>query len=209
MEIQGKTIVFLGDSITQGVGASSEKNVFHQITARNFNLKSAINFGISGTRIAKQTKFYNQFYDLYFELREDIMPRDVDAVFVFGGTNDYGHGDAKMGEEDSVDVYTFCGALNSLILKLKKDYSGKEIIFMTPMHRTNETEPSAPENKVLEDYVIAMRNICKKHNIKLIDAFENLNLDPKDKDYFGDGLHPTDKDHFELGMFVGNELLKI
>ena len=56
-------------------------------------------------------------------LSERISDRDVDAVVVFGGTNDYGHGDAKFGNIDDECVNTYCGAINSLITKLKKDFA--------------------------------------------------------------------------------------
>ena len=35
------------------------------------------------------------------------MDSDADVVVVFGGTNDFGHGDAKLGTFESRDPYTF------------------------------------------------------------------------------------------------------
>ena len=46
-------------------------------------------------------------------------------VFVFGGTNDYGHGDAEIGTTEDNSPYTFCGGLNNLFAKLSAIY-GKE-----------------------------------------------------------------------------------
>jgi len=140
MKLEGMTINFLGDSITEGTGTTDLDKTFHQIIKEKCNLKHAYNYGLGGTRIARQvvpSKVYPR-WDLAFELRAEIMDRNADAVVVFGGTNDHGHGDAPFGDIDSDDVYTFCGALNSLITKLQKDFEGKKIIFMTPLHKTAE-----------------------------------------------------------------------
>ena len=54
MELQGKKAVFLGDSITEGHGTSEKAHIFMNILARETGLSEALNFGIGGTRIARQ-----------------------------------------------------------------------------------------------------------------------------------------------------------
>ena len=119
MKLEGLTINFLGDSITEGHGTTGLDKAFHQIIKEKYNMNHAYNYGVGGTRIARQLvpERVSTKWDLTFELRAEIMNRNADAVVVFGGTNDYGHGDAPFGELDSEDIYTFCGALNSLIKK--------------------------------------------------------------------------------------------
>lgn len=211
MELKGLTINFLGDSITEGRGTTGEDKVFHQIIKEKYGLKHAYNYGIGGTRIARQIvpSKVKPRHDLTFELRSDIMDRNADAVVVFGGTNDFGHGDAPFGNVDSEDIYTFCGAVNSLINKLKRDFANAKIIFMTPIHRITETNPSNPEGKILEDYVNVIRTICKKHSIPVIDLFEINPLDPADSKLVPDGLHPSDAGHSVMAEVIAEELLKI
>ena len=211
MKLEGLTINFLGDSITEGFGTTSSDKAFHQIIKEKYNMKHAYNYGVGGTRIARQLvpELVSTKWDLSFELRAEIMDRNADVVVVFGGTNDYGHGDAPFGELDSEDIYTFCGALNSLIKKLKKDFPGKRIIFMTPIHRLCETNPSQPEGKILSDYAEAIVTICKKHELDIIDLFKINPLDPADKELVPDGLHPSDKGHSVLAEVVAAELLKL
>ncbi len=211
MKLEGLTINFLGDSITEGHGTTGLDKVFHQIIAEKHHMKQAYNYGVGGTRIARQLVpgLVNTKWDLTFELRAEIMDRNVDAVVVFGGTNDYGHGDAPFGELDSEDIYTFCGGLNSLIKKLKRDFPGKKIIFMTPLHRLCETDPSQPDSKILADYAEAMVTICKKHELDVIDLFKINPLDPADKELVPDGLHPSDKGHSVMAEVIAQELLKI
>ena len=60
------------------------------------------NYGISGTRIAKQThKSENERWDMDFLSRVDIMDENADVIVVFGGTTDFGHGDSKIGNMKS------------------------------------------------------------------------------------------------------------
>ncbi len=71
----------------------------------------AVNFGVGGTRIAPQiTPSAEAFCDEYFLLRAKKMDKDADLVVVFGGTNDFGHGDAPFGRIGDKDPATFCGA---------------------------------------------------------------------------------------------------
>ena len=55
MEFKGKKIYFLGDSITEGVGASDAEHCYVSVFGK---LSGAIvkNYGISATRIACQTE---------------------------------------------------------------------------------------------------------------------------------------------------------
>ena len=46
-------LLFLGDSITQGVGASTQDKRYTDLVAAKLGCK-VINYGISGTRIARQ-----------------------------------------------------------------------------------------------------------------------------------------------------------
>ena len=210
MILEGKVINFLGDSITEGHGTSDLDKVFHQLIKEKYNLKFAYNHGIGGTRIARQTvPSLKPRHDLTFELRSEVMDRNADAVVVFGGTNDYGHGDSLFGDLDSTDIYTFCGGVNSLITKLKTDFPNSEIIFMTPIHRLNEDEPHEPEGKILKDYADAIKKICALRDIKVIDLFGINPIDPADETLVPDGLHPNDAGHELLATVVAEELLKL
>ena len=210
MDLKGLTINFLGDSITEGYGTSNTDKVFHQIIKEKCGLKRAYNYGVSGTRIARQVvPSMTTRHDYTFELRSDIMDRNSDAVVVFGGTNDFGHGDAPFGDIESEDIYTFCGAVNSLINKLKRDFPNGKIIFMTPLHRITEMNPSEPDGKILEDYVEAIRTICKKHSVPVIDLFKINPLDPADKILVPDGLHPSDAGHSVMAEVIAEKLLEL
>ncbi len=210
MELKGLKINFLGDSITEGAALPSFECNFHQIIKEKHGLSQARCYGRGGTRIARQqTPSAIPGHDLDFVQRGVDMEDDADVVVVFGGTNDYGHGDAKIGDMNSRDVNTFYGALHTLCQLLMEKYPGKKIVFMTPLHRLGDRYPSAGNGLPLSAYVDIIKEVTSYYNLPVIDLFEDAPLDPSDPNHFADGLHPNKNGHEILAEFVAKELKKI
>ena len=218
MELKGLKINFLGDSITEGVGTSSKETIYHAVLAKEVGLSQANNYGIGGTRFAIQKGTEKQPKDDYVDInsfceRFDKMD-DADAVVVFGGTNDYGHGDAPLGSFADRTPDTFYGACHYLFSGLIRKYLGKPIVIMTPLHRTNELE--VPDIKMagdygdLKTYVNIIREVAEFYSLPVLDLFKTSGLQPEIKEiqetYIPDGLHPNDKGHqviaHRLRMFL-------
>ena len=68
MELKGKIIDFLGDSITEGTGVEDrENNRYDNILKRKYDLKAVYNYGIGGSRLAHQrTPSEKPRFDLCF-----------------------------------------------------------------------------------------------------------------------------------------------
>ena len=66
------------------------------------------------------------------------MDPEADAVVVFGGTNDFGHGDAPLGAFGDRTPATFWGALHTLFTRLEERFPGVKIVVATPMRRAVE-----------------------------------------------------------------------
>ena len=217
MELKGKTINFLGDSITEGAGTSCNEAIYHSLIKEKYGLKEARNYGIGGTRIARQTEITSLVRDRDFILRAGMMER-ADAVVVFGGTNDFGNGQAPVGTFEDRDKRTFYGALHTLIQDLIKDYYDKTIVFITPLHRYNEEscvgtwKPDGVEQRPLKDYVQAVRDVCEYYSVPVLDLFASGELCGNTPEwylkYMPDGLHPNDEGHKiianKLGKFLEN-----
>ena len=66
-------ILFLGDSITEGVGASSVEKRYTDLVGAKLNCHT-VNYGISGTRIARQTQTSAKtIWDIDFRTRLPLM----------------------------------------------------------------------------------------------------------------------------------------
>ena len=131
-------LIFLGDSITQGAGATVESARYVDRVEKKLNC-TALNYGLGGTRIARQKKVSeNTLFDLDFRLRLTVADNDCDLIFVFGGTNDYGHGNLVLGSVEDCNEDTFSGQLKLLIDDLIKKYTKQKICFVLPMQRFDE-----------------------------------------------------------------------
>ena len=219
MELKGLKINILGDSITQGVGASSLENCYVSCLSR---LSGALcrNYGISGTRIArKRVPTENSIFDQDFVSRVDGMDQDADIVLVFGGTNDFGHGDVPLGTMCDRRPITFYGGLHTLCVKLINKYPSSQIVFITPLHRFNEDSPygdgphAKPATAPLYDYVNAVRKVTEYYSLPLIDLYATSGIQPaipKMKEmYMPDGLHPNDAGHEILYSTLKDFLKKL
>ena len=211
MELKGKKINFLGDSITEGCGTDLR---FDQIIAEKTGAVCR-NYGIGGTRIARNKALsVNPLWDQYYDSRVDSMDPDADVIVVFGGTNDFGHGDAMPGTMSDRTVDTFYGALHTLITHLKTRYPLAEIVFITPLHRLNENCPDGDGGfkpvgtyAPLKLYVDIIREVCEYYSLPVLDLWKNSGMQPAipkvQELYIPDGLHPCRTGH----EIIANRLL--
>ena len=205
MELKGTKINFLGDSITEGAGTSSHDKMFTMLIEREYGAICQ-NYGIGGTRIARQKTPTEEKWDRDFISRVPEMDNDADIVVVFGGTNDFGHGDAPLGTMSDRTPYTFYGALHCLYTALTEKYPDVPVVILTPLHRLNEDSPKG-DNKpapvgTLKEYVNIIREVAEYYSFPVLDLYKESGLQPKvpviQQKYIPDGLHPND---------VGNEIL--
>ena len=211
MNLQGLKINFLGDSITEGHGCSSVEKQFTSLISAQYGAVTRC-YGIGGTRLAKQTKpSDNPRHDLDFPSRVAEMDPDADLIVVFGGTNDFGHGDAPFGEFSDRTADTFCGALHVLYTALLEKYPDKQIMVMTPLHRSSENIPNM-HGKVLAEYVDMIRKAAEYYSLPVLDLWAVSGIQPavpvmKEK-YMPDGLHPNDAGHViltnKIAKFIEN-----
>ncbi len=147
----GKTIAFLGDSITQGVGVNEGECFWNYLEEKIGCISKS--FGKSGELVRG---LLPQVDELYATCGDNI-----DAIVIFAGTNDYNAG-LPMGEwytppvdqevvvgyegekplyatrkrrEFNTDISTFRGSINALMFKVREYYPTKQVIIMTPLHR--------------------------------------------------------------------------
>ncbi|MBR2474755.1 MAG: SGNH/GDSL hydrolase family protein [Clostridia bacterium] len=218
MELKGIKANFLGDSITEGHGTSDPATkTFHQLIAKKYGMAVARNYGISGTRFARQSKpSENPLSDLDFSSRYSEMDDDAQLVVLFGGTNDFGHGDAPLGSMDDRTSDTFYGACHTTMNGLINKYPDAKIVVMTPLHRISE-DSTVKENGLecckLEGYVSVIKDVAAFYSLPVLDLWSVSGLQPRvdviRNRYVPDGLHPNDAGHEKMAEVIGNYLATI
>ena len=191
MELKGKIIDFLGDSITEGVGVTDQNNRYDNVIHRRFELAAHYNYGIGGTRLAHQSVPSEiPRYDLCFCGRAYMLDKSADLIVVYGGVNDYIHGDAYFGTMEDRTPTTFCGAVYFLMNLLKTNYEGKKIVFMTPAHMhfkgisdkcLTGRPMKKPDAQPLSAYVEVIKARGEELGIPVLDLFEKLPIDPNNE----------------------------
>lgn len=219
MKLEGIKINFLGDSITEGHGASCRENIYLNLLAKEHNF-TARNYGISGSRIANQLNpgNPNDRMEQCFVKRIADMDPDADAIVVFGGTNDFGHGDAPLGCPSDRTVNTYYGACHMLCIGLIEKYPTAQIVIMTPLHRTNELNPRGDGGKAndvapLSTYVDILKSVAQEYSIPVLDLFATSGMQPRMEvqriAYMPDGLHPSDPGHRRIADRLGAFLMSL
>lgn len=201
-------IDFLGDSITEGAGSSCVEKCFVERVGQILHCQ-VLNHGIGGTRFAHQSKPSDDTrWDLDFCYRLKDLDKNADLVFVFGGTNDFGHGDAPIGNKEDNTPSTFYGACNYIAQSLLKKYKKDQITFILPLPRHDEDNPYGEGNKEkaslnLEGYKNIIKEVLDKYGITYLDFSKEFGK-AKENKLFYDGLHPSDEGHDLLAHLVVN-----
>lgn len=198
MNLKNKTISFLGDSITEGHGASCVEKRFSEVLMEMAELADINNYGIGGTRIARQQKINpdtlvwdeNSFCERFDKVEE------ADIIVVFGGTNDYGHGDAPFGTFEDRSPDTYCGALHYLMSNMIKKFPKSEIVFVTPLHRADGNNINSSNGLTLKPYADMIKQTAEYYSLPVLDLYANSGICPEIQEqnelYTVDGLHPND-----------------
>lgn len=216
-------MAFLGDSITEGVGVNDLNNRYDNRLKTMLELENVYNYGIGGTRLAHQTAPSEKpRYDLCFCGRAYDLNKNADVVVVYGGVNDWIHGDAPFGEMSDTVPATFCGAVDFLMNLLKTEHPNAKIVFMTPAHAcfnglSDKTVSQRPmkrkDAKPLAEYIKVIEERGKKHGIPVLNLYEKLGIDPNNEEdkakYTADGLHFNDNGHAVLAERLAEFLLAL
>ncbi len=195
---KGKTAVFVGDSITFGSKCDGDK--YWEVLEDEMELAQVIGMGIGKSCISVTNSNGTSFNPL--TARYDTIP-EADLIQIFMGTNDYGFNTPLGTINDTTDV-SFYGALNVVIPALQAKYTSSRIVFVTPLHRYGQHNLNYDYEKnqaghELKDYVDAIKEVCERYSVPVIDLFNMSGLNPSleavREKYIPDGLHPNTEGH--------------
>ncbi len=200
-DLSGKTITFLGDSITYGVGASSTANRYSSQVASSLGM-TEINMGISGTVMCTGGHRTSRLDDI------QKISLDSDYVGILLGINDFDqcrNNDTSkyysLGEFGSTDTTTVYGALNKMCADLVARFgkTDTKIFLMTPVITSWNNSVSGTrdwdQNKenacgyTLRELCDAIVEVATYYGIVTLDLNALCEMDSSD---FSDGIHPND-----------------
>lgn len=201
----GKTVLFIGDSISDCILARHDFKMYYEHLADWLGITPVVT-AISGMEWNAVPMQLN----LYKEAMGEQVP---DAICILLGTNDYNMGlplgqwyrevvkDVRWGsgadsavtsprtcrEIDYTDD-TFRGRINEAMKLLKDTYPGTPIVLLTPPHRgyfyfadNNEQPDELVQNRIglyLDSYVEAIKEAANVWSVSVVDLNAEANLFP-------------------------------
>ena len=211
----GKRVTCVGDSITAGSGTTK---TYWSILDDTLELESMTGMGVAGSCVSATSDYKTSNSPLINRYKS--IP-DSDIITIYMGTNDYGH-ETPMGTIDDTEDVSFYGALNVIIPGIQMAHPDALLVWMTPTHRygfgtskmlgTAFTYDHLPNGRgySLDDYVDAIKEVCDKYDVPVIDLFTLSGMDPSLSEvrsqYMPDGLHPNSAGHEKIAAIVGASL---
>lgn len=228
--LQGKTLVFMGDStfghytdslaITGVVEEFTDARVvncgyggmtgtYGEISGATLgDLLDAIEAPdgfLSGEGVGGQPAL-----DALPELRQLVGAGENVVFFLDYGINDY-IGALPLRGEDDHDAHTYVGAMRTAIERLQEMFEGSRIVLVTPhfiRYNNNGNNPVGEAGNVYADYVEAVRELAGEYALPILDFYGELGIGEDNwQERLGDEVHPNEASRFDMGMAV-LELLK-
>ena len=213
-----KKILMIGDSITAGSGTTK---TYWSILDETLQPESMTGMGVAGSCVSATSDYGTSNSPLIN--RYTSIP-ESDIITIYMGTNDYGH-ETPMGTIDDAEDISFYGALNVIISGIRQAQPDAQLVWITPTHRygfgtskmlgTKFTYDYLPNGRgySLEDYVDAIKDVCAKYSVPVIDLFNLSGMDPSLSEvrtqYMPDGLHPNAAGHEKIAAIIASSLTSI
>lgn len=215
-DFSDKTIVFIGDSITEGITSSIDQNgnYVSYVTYVNSYLHfgNVLNHGMGGRMFAQ---YGGDELSLAMNF-ENVTNVNSDIIVVFAGVNDYLCTPANKhfgSVTDTMSTGNYCGALRYFMKQLKEYYGDRDIFFVTMYDinkKPNCTYADFNGQPTLGDFMEAECQLAKEFGFNIIDLYGTGFMDCSTKEasdyYLRDGLHPKDNGSIALGEHIAAEL---
>lgn len=211
-----KNIVFIGDSITEGIAGSvdSEGNYISFVTyvESYLHFNKYLNHGMGG-------RMFGDYggEDLSLALNfGNVTNVDSDIIVVMAGVNDYlsvSEGKRFGDINNTMSNAGYCGAVRYFMDQLDEYYGDKDIFFVMMYNIASNVEAVYSDittQPTLNDYLDVQRKLAGEHGFNVIDLYNTGFMDCTDlesEDYFlNDVVHPNDMGNIVLGEHIAAEL---
>ena len=201
--LQGKNIIWLGSSVTYGhanSGVSMAEYVEENEGCRCYK------YAVSGTTLADFSS--NSYVSRLKDIKE---PEKCDLFICQLSTNDASQ-NKPLGvvtgsdDIDSLDTKTVCGAIEFIILYVRKKWNCRIAFYTNPPYH----------NDFYRKMVESLKEIAEKHEISILDLWNDkklLSMDEKERSDFlklnmADPIHPNGKGYKDWWTPVFTDFIK-
>lgn len=215
-DFSDKTVVFIGDSITEGITSSVDQNgnyVSYVTYANSYlHFENVLNHGVGGRMFSA---YGGEELSLAMNF-ENVTNINSDIIVVFAGVNDYLCTPANKhfgSVNDTLTTGNYCGALRYFMKQLKEYYGDREIFFVTMYNINKKVNVSYADfngQPTLGDFMDVEKKLAAEYGFHVIDLYGTGFMDCSTKEasdyYLRDGLHPKDSGSIVLGEHIAAEL---
>lgn len=211
-----KQIVFIGDSITEGVGgvidSSGNKVSYVNYVDEALDFETVLNHGKAGRTVA-------DYGDPELSINtsiDNLINIDADIVVIVIGVNDYLYysQQKRFGALDNGSTAGYCGALQSFVEAIERNYPDKEYFFVTTyqlLSTDGSTYTDYNGAPTFDDYLEVQRTLAERYGYHVIDIYRSGFMSTQDAvttaNLMPDGIHPNDAGYRMLGEHIATEIL--
>lgn len=171
-------------------------------------------FGIQQT--ARSRRDITDYYEPVVDEMECVDFSKVEVVVLAFGINDYHGGIPLDNAENPNDVYTYAGAVRTVVKNLRTRYPDMRIILATPTYawyRSNHLtcEEYVTGDYFLKDYVQQEIELGEELGIEVVDLYTNVYPHEKWEDmevYTEDGIHPNEAGRRLLAEILAERIMQ-
>ncbi|MBK7713268.1 MAG: SGNH/GDSL hydrolase family protein [Bacteroidales bacterium] len=213
MIVEGDTVIFFGDSITEGVGASDPDHCWVSLFGKS-KLFAVINYGVSGASLQNTVPVnpagVPNFRDAVEEVEQNTSSKRIKLCLAFG-TNDVGF------NFDGWTVAKFKQQYSEVLQILNdKGYLSEDILLISPYYSTQAGRDSYFEDGVLTaateqrliDHVQSVRELGTEFGCQFVDIYIYMKNSGGTLLLSTDGLHPNDAGHAAIASHIQTVVLK-
>jgi lysophospholipase L1-like esterase len=215
-DFSDKNIVFIGDSITEGVtGAVSSDGTlvsYPDYVESKLHFNRFLNHGKAGRMFSD---YGGEELSLAFSFG-DVINVDSDIIVVFAGANDYlsAPENKEFGNINNKESTAgYCGMVRYFMKQLDYYCGDKDVFFVMMYNIEQEVEPVYSDiatEPTLGDYLDVQRTIAKEYGFNIIDLYSVGFMDCTDSEteayFLNDKVHPSDNGSIVLGEHIAAEV---